>query len=112
MKILSKKLIRIIWLGRFLISLSLFPPKYNAIIAEIADLVCARIQTIAEIKEPAIPTAARASTGLTFKFPTIAVSVIDNKGSAMPEIIAGMANLFIDLKEIGGILPNFKKYVN
>ena len=63
--------------------------------AEIADLDCAKIQTIAVIKDPAIPTAAKASVGLVFKLPTMAVSVIDNKGSAIPAIIAGKANLLI-----------------
>ena len=61
---------------------------------------------MAEIKDPAIPTAARASVGLIFIFPTIAVSVIDNKGSAIPEIIAGIASLLICRKEILGTLFN------
>lgn len=60
--------------------------------AEMAERVCDKIQTIAVIKEPAIPTAARASVGFTFKFPTIAVSVIDKSGSAIPAIIAGIAS--------------------
>lgn len=37
-------------------------------------------------------------------FPTIAVSVIDNKGSAIPEIMAGMASLLIFLNEILEVL--------
>lgn len=61
---------------------------------------------MAEIKEPAIPTAAKASVGLISIFPTIAVSVIDNKGSAIPEMIAGIASLLIRRKEIFGILFN------
>ena len=61
---------------------------------------------MAEIKDPAIPTAARASVGLTLIFPTIAVSVIDNKGSAIPEMMAGMASLLICRKEILGTLFN------
>ena len=68
--------------------------------AEIADRVCANIQTIAEINEPAIPTAANASVGFILIFPTIAVSVMDSKGSAIPAIIAGIANLLISLNEI------------
>ena len=75
-------------------------------IAEIADLVWASIQTMAEINEPAIPTAASASVGLRSIFPTIAVSVIDNRGSAIPEMIAGIASLLIWRKEILGILFN------
>jgi hypothetical protein len=70
----------------------LFAPRYCEIIAEIADRVCAKIQTIVVIKEPAIPTAARASVGFVFKLPTMAVSVIDKRGSAIPAIIAGIAN--------------------
>ncbi len=65
--------------------------------AEIADRVWASIQTIAEIKLPAIPTAARAFIESLGILPTIAVSVKDNSGSAIPEIIAGIANLFISL---------------
>ena len=65
-----------------------------------AERVCAKIQNIADKKEPAIPTAAKDSIGFKFTFPTIAVSVIDNKGSATPEIIAGIASLLICLKEI------------
>lgn len=61
---------------------------------------------MAEINDPAIPTAASASVGFTVIFPTIAVSVIDSKGSAIPEMIAGIASLLICLKEILGILFN------
>lgn len=61
---------------------------------------------MAEINDPAIPTAASASVGFTLIFPTIAVSVIDSKGSAIPEMIAGIASLLICLKEILGILFN------
>jgi len=39
-------------------------------------------------------------------FPTIAVSVIDNSGSAIPEMMAGIASLLIWRKEILGILFN------
>ena len=87
-------------------SLILFAPKYCDIIAEIAERVCDKIQTIAVIKEPAIPTAASASVGLTFKFPTIAVSVIDKRGSAIPAIIAGTANRFILLNEKEDLIYN------
>ena len=47
-----------------------------------------------------MPTAARASVGFISMFPTMAVSVIDKKGSAIPEIMAGMASLLIFLNEI------------
>jgi hypothetical protein len=107
--VLKIKLIPIICAGSFLISCNLLPPRYRAIIADIADRVCAKIQIIAEINEPAIPTAASASVGFTLKFPTIAVSVIDNNGSAIPDIIAGIANLLIDLKEMELVFCNFFK---
>lgn len=68
--------------------------------AEIAERVWASIHTIAEIKEPAIPTAASASVGFKLMFPTMAVSVMDNKGSAIPEIMAGIASLLILPNEI------------
>jgi hypothetical protein len=70
------------------------------VIAEIAERVCAKIQNIADKKEPAIPTAAKDSIGFKITFPTIAVSVIDNKGSAIPDMIAGIASLLICWKEI------------
>ena len=92
--------------GSLAISLRLPAPKYWAMMAEIADLVWASIHTIAEMNEPAIPTAARASVGFILIFPTMAVSVIDNKGSAIPEMIAGIACLLICRKEILGILFN------
>ena len=55
---------------------------------------------MAEINEPAIPTAARASVGFIFILPTIAVSVIDKRGSAIPDMMAGIASLLICRKEI------------
>ena len=77
-----------------------FAPKYCDTMAVIAERVWAKIQTIVAIKEPAIPTAANASVAFVSIFPIIAVSVIDNKGSAIPAIIAGMANCIIRLKEM------------
>jgi len=76
--------------------------------AEIADLVCARIQTMAEMNEPAIPTAARASVGLTGTLPTIAVSVMERRGSAIPDTMAGTASLFMCLKDIFGLVLKWK----
>ena len=87
----------IIWAGKVFISFNLFAPKYCAIIADIAERVCAKIQNKADKKEPAIPTAAKAAVGLCSTLPTIAVSVIDNKGSAIPAIKAGNAKRFICL---------------
>ena len=68
--------------------------------ADMSERVCAKIQNNADKKEPAIPTAANDSTGLRSTLPTIAVSVIDRSGSAIPEIIAGMANRLICLNVI------------
>ena len=68
--------------------------------AEMADRVWARIQMSAERNDPAMPTAARASVGLIRMLPTMAVSVIESRGSAIPAIIAGIARLLIFLKEI------------
>ena len=81
------------------ISSSRFAPKYCAVIAEIAERVCAKIQKMADKNDPAIPTAAKDSIGFKLTFPTIAVSVIESKGSAIPEIIAGIASLLICLKD-------------
>ena len=53
-----------------------------------------------EIKAPTIPTAARDSVALISMFPTIAVSVIERIGSAIPAIRAGIASLFIFLNEM------------
>ena len=102
MRILNVILIAIIWLGKDFISSNLWAPKYCAIIAEIAERVCARIQKMADKKEPAIPTAAKDSIGFKSTFPTMAVSVIDSKGSAIPDIIAGIASLLICLKVVFG----------
>ena len=53
-----------------------------------------------ERNEPTIPAAASDSRPSTGILPTIAVSVIDNNGSAIPAMVAGMARLLIFLKEI------------
>lgn len=45
-----------------------------------------------------IPTAAKDSVALNCIFPTIAASVSDSMGSDIPDIRAGMANLFICFK--------------
>lgn len=49
-------------------------------------------------KEPTIPTAASDSRPYVCILPTIAVSVMDNTGSAIPAIVAGIARLLIVLK--------------
>ena len=67
-------------------------------IADMEVLVCATTQIIADKKEPTNPTAAKASTELCFKLPTIAMSVKDRIDSDIPAKIAGMANLLMSLK--------------
>ena len=66
--------------------------------AEIAVLVWATIQMIADKNEPTIPAAARASIEFSSTFPITAISVNEISGSAIPAIIAGIAILFIFLK--------------
>lgn len=86
-----------------------FPaPRYCEIIADMALRVCPRIQMSMDRKEPTIPAAARDSSPSTGIFPTIAVSVIESKGSAIPAIVAGIARLFMDLK----LTVFFKKLVS
>lgn len=97
---LKTRLIAMICPGKVFISSRRFAPKYWDIIAEIADLVWAKTQNIADKKEPAMPTAANDSIGFVVTLPTMAVSVIESKGSAIPAIIAGIANLLIFLNVI------------
>lgn len=95
---LKKRLKNMACAGRLFIE-SIFPaPKYCEIIAEIALLVCPRIQMSIDKKDPTIPTAASDSKPSTLILPTMAVSVMDNTGSAIPAIVAGMASLLIVLK--------------
>ena len=65
--------------------------------AEIALLVCPKIQISIDKNAPTMPTAAKASTPSTGIFPTIAVSVMERIGSAMPAMVAGIANRLMDL---------------
>ena len=60
--------------------------------------VCPRIHISMDKKEPTIPTAASDSRPYVGILPTIAVSVIDSTGSAIPAIVAGIAKLFMVLK--------------
>jgi len=101
---LKIKLIAIICAGNDATSSNFLAPRYFEMVAEIAERVWAKIQIIAEIKEPAIPTAASDSVGFIVRFPTMAVSVIESKGSAIPAIMAGIANLLIPLKVMFDLL--------
>ena len=71
----------------------IFPaPRFCDTIAEIALLLCAKIHMSIDRKEPTIPTAARDSVPYWGIFPTIAASVLERIGSAIPDNIAGMAS--------------------
>ena len=67
-------------------------------IDEMALRVCPNTQISMERKAPTMPAAASDSIPLMGIFPTIAVSVIDSNGSAIPETVAGMARRLIFLK--------------
>ena len=67
-------------------------------IEEMALLIWPNTQTNNEINAPTIPTAARLSIPFLSILPTIAVSVMDKKGSAIPAISAGIASVLIRLK--------------
>ena len=80
---------------------SSFPaPRFWEIIVDIALRVCPKIHMSIDKKEPTIPTAARDSTLFSAILPTTAASVLDNIGSAIPAIRAGIASCCIRLKEI------------
>ena len=90
-KILSMTIIAMAWAGRLLIWSSLFAPKYWEISADIADRDCPKTQISIDKNEDTIPTAASDSVALLGMWPTIAASVRDKMGSAIPAIMAGMA---------------------
>ena len=77
-----------------------------------ALLVWPNTQTSMDKKEPTIPAAAKDATPFTGILPTIAVSVIDNSGSAMPAIVAGIASLLIVLNETIVLLCTFTKLIH
>lgn len=79
--------------------------------ADIADLVCARIQIIVDKKDPTIPTAASDSVPYSERLPTTAASVEDNTGSAIPAMIAGNANCWILLNEMSILSRNNAGYL-
>ena len=76
---------------------------------EMALLVCPKTHINIEMNAPTIPTAAKDSTALFSMFPIIAVSVIDNTGSAIPAINAGMANRLMFLK-LMSVFKSRQKY--
>ncbi len=97
-KILRAIFRKIACAGNVLTSSNLPAPKYCEIIAEMALLVCPKTQMSIDKKEPTIPAAARDSSPSTGMFPTIAVSVMESRGSAIPATVAGMARLLIRFK--------------
>ncbi len=106
---LNEVIINIAWAGRFFTLFNLLAPKYCDIIAEIALLVCPKTQINMDKKVVTIPTAAKASVAFVFILPTIAASVSDKIGSAIPDIKAGIANCCICL-ESGDILKKKALY--
>ena len=66
--------------------------------AEMALRVCPKIQINIDKKEPTIPAAAKDAIPSTGILPTMAVSVIDKIGSAIPAMVAGIASLLMTLK--------------
>src|SRR5690606_15360421 len=88
------------WAGRRLTSSSLPAPRYWEMIVEMELRVCPSTHTNMERKDPTMPAAARDSRPSTGMFPTMAVSVMDNRGSAIPETVAGTARVLMLLKLI------------
>ena len=86
--------------GNDFTSLMLPAPKYCEMIVEIALRVCPNTQINMDKNDPTIPAAARDSMPSISILPTIAVSVKESKGSAMPAIVAGIANLLMLLNVI------------
>ena len=89
------------WAGKDFTSFNLPAPKYCEIMAEMALLVCPKTHINMDRKAPTMPAAAKDSKPFSGIFPTIAVSVIDRMGSAIPAMVAGIAKLFMDLKVMG-----------
>lgn len=97
---LKDVIIKMACAGKFLTLSRLSAPTYCEIIEAKALRVCPKTQMSIDIKVVTIPTAANASVGLSFTFPTMAASVKDRIGSETPEISAGMASLLICLRLI------------
>ena len=86
------------WAGNVFTSSNLPAPKYWDIMADMALLVCPNIHISIDKNDPTIPAAAKDSNPSTEMLPTMAVSVIERMGSAIPAIVAGKAKLLIVLK--------------
>ena len=88
------------WAGKRSSSCNFPAPKCWDTMAEMALLLWAKPQTNIEMNDPTTPTAAKDSVPTTGMFPTMAASVLESTGSAMPERMAGKANCCIRLKEM------------
>lgn len=95
---LNKILKKMAWAGKCFTSSSFPAPRYCETMAEMELRVCPSTQMSMDKKDPTIPAAAKDSSPSTGILPTMAVSVMDNRGSAMPETVAGTARRFMLLK--------------
>ena len=86
------------WAGSCLTSSSLPAPKYCEIMADMELRVCPNTHMSMDKKEPTMPAAAKDSKLSAGMLPTMAVSVMESKGSAIPEMVAGIANWLMVLK--------------
>ena len=84
--------------GIFFTSSSLPAPKYCDMMAEMELRVWPSTQMSMDKNEPTMPAAAKDSSPSIGILPTIAVSVMERMGSAMPEMVAGIANWLMLLK--------------
>ena len=95
---LNKILKKMAWAGSCLTSSSLPAPKYCEIMADMELRVCPNTHMSMDKKEPTMPAAAKDSKLSAGMLPTMAVSVMESKGSAIPEMVAGIANWLMVLK--------------
>lgn len=95
---LKRMLRKIACAGRFFTSSSLPAPRYWEKIAEMELRVWPSTQISMDKNDPTIPAAAKDSNPSIGILPTIAVSVMESMGSAIPEMVAGIANWLMLLK--------------
>lgn len=97
---LNKILKKMACAGRCFTSSNLPAPRYWEMIAEMELRVWPSTQMSMDKNEPTIPAAAKDSKPSTGILPTMAVSVMERMGSAMPEMVAGTASWLMLLKLI------------
>ena len=73
--------------------------------AEMELRVCPKTQISMDKKEPTMPAAATDSQLSVGMLPTMAVSVMESRGSAMPYMVAGTARRLMLLKFICVLKP-------